>query len=476
MSSGRIVLVLPGSMPFRMVASSGVLQQLCAKSGNPIIVICPDDTYREKLPASVEWRDLHRPHPLGKQSAVTRGFRSLTLRIESLLNITFPGLAYRFNEISGFQAHQFKKRMSVNRQSREELAGNFVRKSHGFPFAASQFLYRCYRAIYYRRAYIPDRFIKGFFKEAPIDLIVFWHAQNAVYRDFVHCARSQSIPMLAAIGSWDRTTTKGPLMPGVTRVFAINQVMKSDLIEYHGISEKSISVVGWPQMDSYAARGTTKEQHDRKSDFLSKYGIAPATSLVVYAANTERLGRHEPGLVSYLAQKISAGLYGENICFFLRPHPQDMKFEARFSSELKNTNVHWEDASLTSLSQLKELFLCADIVISTQGSISLDAVALDCCLINVAFDGDLNPAYDESVQRSYEMDHYQPVLNSGGIAIVRNYPELDQALSAYLGDRSLYAEGRIKLRKTMLDPFDGKSAERTVDLLLDELVATNKKV
>lgn len=473
---GRIVLVLPGSMPFRMVVGSGVLDQLCSKSNNPVVVICPDEEYREKLPAAVEWRDLYRLGSAADQSVLARVFRSLALRIESLLNITYPGLAYRLNEISGFQAHQFKKGMSVKRQAREELAGNFVRKSHGFPFASSKFLYRLYRAIYYRRAYIPDRFIQGFFDEASIDLIVFWHAQNEVYRDFVHCARSRSIPMLAAIGSWDRVTTKGPLMPGVSRVLAINQVMRSDLIEYYGIPSNSISVVGWPQMDSYVARGSMKEQRDRKADFLHKYGFDPSASLVVYAGNAERLGRHEPSLVAYLAQKISTGSHGENICFFLRPHPQDLKFETRFSSELTNANVRWEDASLTSLSQLKELFLCADIVISTQGSISLDAVALDCCVINVAFDGDLEPAYDESVKRSYEMDHYQPVLNSGGIAIVRNYPELDQALSAYLDDRTLHAEGRIKLRETMLDPFDGKSAERTVDLLLDELVATNKKV
>jgi len=476
MDLGRIVLVLPGSMPFRIVVGSGVLDMLRAKSNCAVVVVCPDEKYRNKLPDGVEWRDLRCPHSPSRQSFFTRVARTLLLRIESLLNITFPGLAYRFNEISGFQAHQFKKGMSVDRQAREELAGNFVRKSHGFPFASSRVLYRLYRTIYYRWAYIPDRFIKGFFDEAPIDLIVFWHAQNEVYRDYVHCARSLSIPMVAAIGSWDRASTKGPLMPDVTKILAINQVMRLELMKYHGISESAIAVVGWPQMDTYTARGSEEEQYNRKAGLLAQYGFDESASLVVYAGNAERLGRHEPGLVSHIAQNISAGLFGENICFFLRPHPQDLKFKQRFSSELKSDGVHWEDASLTSLSQLKELFLCADILISTQGSISLDAVALDCCVINVAFDGDLEPAHDESVKRAYEMDHYQPVLNSGGVAIVRNYTELDNALSAYLLDRTLHAEGRIKLRETMLEPFDGRAVERTVELLLDELKAATKIV
>ena len=463
------MIVLPGSMPFRMAVGSGILEQLNNRTTRALVVVCPDETYRKKLPEFVEWRDLHNPAGTGNQTLFRRIIRSLSLRIESLLNITYGGLAYRLNEISGFKAHQFKKGMSKERQLREERAGNFVRPCYGFPFASSSLLFRCYRAIYYRKLYIPDRFIEGLFEEAPIDLLVFWHVQNEVYRDYVQCARSRSIPMVAAIGSWDRVTTKGPIMPGLNKVMAINQIMKSELVKYHGTAEKHIAVVGWPQMDSYAARGSEDQQHARKEIFLSRYGFQSNAKLVVYAGNAERLGRHEPDLVRYLTENIAKELYGENICFFLRPHPQDLKFKDRFSTLLEHDAVQWEDASLTNISQLKELFLCADIVISTQGSVSLDAVAFDCCVINVAFDGDLQPAFYESVQRSYEMDHYQPVVNSGGVAVVRNFSELDEALKMYIANSNLHAQGRGNLREIMLEPLDGKSAERTVELLLSQL-------
>jgi hypothetical protein len=467
------VIVLPGSMPFRMVVSSGVLEQLRNKTVLPLVVVCPDEAYRKKLPEFVEWRDLRRPAKSSNQSLVNRIARSMVLRVESMFNITYGGLAYRLNEISGFQAHQFKKSMSAERRTREELAGNFVTSRYGFPFSSSGFLYHCLHAIFFRKSYIPDRFIEGFFEEGPVDLLVFWHAQNKVYRDYVQCARSRSIPMIAAIGSWDRTTTKGPLMPGLKEVIAINQVMKSELVKYHGVAENQITVAGWSQMDSYAERGSEEQQQIRKTAFLSKYGFQSDASLIVYAGNSERLGRHEPGVVSHLAENVAEGSYGENVCFFLRPHPQDLNFKDRFSTPLEHGAVHWEDASITDLSQLKELFLCADIVVSTQGSICLDAVAFDRCVINVAFDGDLQPAYEESVQRFYEMDHYQPVLNSGGVSIVNSYTELDQALRAYIADYSFHEKGRANLREVMLEPLDGRSAERIVDVLLTECMITS---
>ena len=467
--SGRIVIVLPGSMPFRLMVGSGVLEKLRDRTEQPVMVICPDELYRQELPDFIEWRELHRPSNFSSQSLVRRMVRYFTLRIELLLNISYAGLSYRFNEISGFRTHQYKKHMSKARQLRENLAGNFVNSRYGFPFASSKFLYCFYYRIFYRKWFVPDGFIECFFQEEPIDLIVFWHAQNRVYRDYVKCARVRSIPMIAAIGSWDRTTTKGPLMPGLGKVIAINQVMKSELMNYHGVAQDRIEVVGWPQMDDYMDRLAKDKQRITKSSFLHKYGFKSDATLVVYAASTERLGVHEPDIVRHLAKFTTEAGYENNICFFLRPHPQDLKFKDRFSEQLENEVVNYEDASLTNLGQLAELFSAADVVISTQGSISLDAVALDCRAINIAFNGDGQPTYHQSVERYYEMDHYQPVIDSGGVAIVRSYTELDSALMAYISDYNLHCQGRVQLRERILEPFDGKSADRIVDVLLNEL-------
>ncbi len=467
--SGRIVIVLPGSMPFRMMVGSGVLEKLRYKTAQSIVVVCPDGRYRKELPDFVEWRELFRPSQLNNQPLMRRIVRYLTLRIELLLNVSYAGLSYRFNEISGFRTHQYKKNMSKARQLRENLAGNFVKSRYGFPFASSDYFYRIYYRIFFRKWFVPDGYLERFFQEEPIDLIVFWHAQNRVYRDYVQCARVRSIPMIAAIGSWDRTTTKGPLMPDLVKVIAINQVMKTELMKHHGVAQDRIEVVGWPQMDNYMDRLGKDKQRITKSTFLRKYGFKSDATLVVYAASTERLGVHEPDIARHLAKFITEAGFLNNICLFLRPHPQDLKFKERFSEQLENKVINYEDASLTNLGQLAELFSAADVVISTQGSISLDAVALDCRVINIAFNGDGQPTYHESVERYYEMDHYQPVIDSGGVAVVRSYAELDEALKAYISDSSLHGEGRARLREIMLEPLDGKSTDRTVEVLLNEL-------
>jgi hypothetical protein len=468
-NSGRIVIVLPGSMPFRLMVGSGVLEKLRDRTEKSIMVICPDERYHAELPDSIEWRELYNPSNISSQTLIRRMVRYFTLRIESLLNISYAGLAYRFNEISKFRTHQYKKSMSKERKLREELAGNFVNSRYGIPFASSGYLYRIYYAIFFRKWFIPDGFIEHFFQEEPIDLIVFWHAQNSVYRDYVQCARVRSIPMVAAIGSWDRATTKGPLMPGLVKAVAINQVMKSELIKYHGVVQDLIEVVGWPQMDNYMDRLGKDKQQTIKNVFLRKYGFKSDATLVVYAASTERLGAHEPEIAIHLAKFIREGGNEKRICLFLRPHPQDLRFKDRFSEQLKNEIINYEDASLTNLGQLAELFSAADVVISTQGSISLDAVAFDCRVINIAFNGNGEPPYHQSVERYYEMDHYQPVVDSGGVAIVKSYVELDDALMAYISDYNLHCQGRVQLRERMLEPFDGKSADRIVDVLLNEL-------
>lgn len=460
------MLVLPGSMPFRNVVGGGLLEELSKKTDRSVVVICPDESYRKELPDHVEWRDLRRPSKSSNQPLYRRVVRSFSLRIEFLLNITYAGLAYRFNEISGFKAHQFKKKMPRSRRLREAIAGNFVSRRYGFPFPTVRFIYRLISRIYYRQSYISDRFIEGFFDDTSIDLIVFWYSQNDLYRDYVQCARSRSIPMVAAIGSWDRVTTKGPLMPDLAKVIAINQVMKSELIEYHDVFKDDIVVVGWLQMDNYIE---PKSKERVREPFLSKCGSDSDAIIVVFACNSERLGRHEPSIVRDITESLSTGAWARDVCFFVRPHPRDTKFKERFSAELEHKSVHWGDASMTNLSQLKDLFLCADVVICTQGSITLDAIAFDCCVINVAFDGDLEPAYEESVQRYYEMDHFQSVVDSGGVVIVRDHQQLDRALRAYVANTSLHAQSRVNLRTKMLDPLDGGSTQRIVDVLLNEL-------
>ena len=232
--------------------------------------------------------------------------------------------------------------------------------------------------------------------------------------------------------------------------------MKKELVTFHDIAAERIDVVGWPQMDVYKQ----EQSFEGRSEFLNSIGIDPTHRFLVFAANSERLGAHEPGIASFLLEKINQGVYGSDISLLVRTHPNDGRWKQRFGSLAEKPNVVVMSAGMGNINLLANTLRHADVVIATQGSVSLDAAAFDRCIINIAFDGHLKKSHEDSVARWYEMDHYQPVVETGGVSLVRSFDELDDAVNAYLQDPSKDTAGRATLRTVELEPFDGKSSWR----------------
>lgn len=82
--------------------------------------------------------------------------------------------------------------------------------------------------------------------------------------------------------------------------------------------------------------------------------------------------------------------------------------------------------------------------------------------MGLGFDGDLEVLAAQSVRCWYELDHYQPVVASGGLRLAESYDQLDQALAAYLADPGLDAAGRARCRAEQLEPLDGQVSRRLV--------------
>jgi len=241
--------------------------------------------------------------------------------------------------------------------------------------------------------------------------------------------------------------------------------MKNELINHHQISENKITIVGWPQMDIYHDRKIPKD----RSSFLKSIHVDPNKTVLLYTGNAARLGAHEPSIVEHIAKQISVNKFDKNIHLMIRPHPQDVDWQDRYKvvnkgGELANF-VTVMPAEMGNVQTMVNTLMHADIVIATQGSISLDAAALDKKIINVAFDGSLKRNYTESVKRWYEMDHYVPVVESGGVTIVDSFESLDTAIQTLL-ESDPQKEGRAKLREIELEPFAGDSSSRQVQAML----------
>ena len=460
----QIVIILPNSMASRSVLESPILHELAVQPDCKVVFLSKKSSDLERIGRAnrrnFKWMDINRPINLKPTIRLTfnRICKSIFVRLFRILKSDYANLAFRFNQLNGFVGHRQKVKMPLARQKREALAGNFVIRSYGSPFPGSQSLFHAMYRLYYSKWQCTDASIDALFLTYRPDLIVFWHAQSQVVKPYALAARKYHVPAIAVLGSWDRPTTKGPLAPGIARYIVNNEKMKQELICFHNISAELIDNVGWPQMDVYKQRNVLKS----KREIHQELGISVNCKLLLYAANSERLGKHEPGLVDYLAEKVVAKFYGEKVALVVRPHPRDGNWKNRFAPNHSSPEVIVQTAEDGRLDYLAGLLSAADILISTQGSVSLDAVAMDTCVINVAFDGHLQRHFSESVKRWYEMDHYAAVVETGGVWVVNNFQELDEAIKGYLADSTKDSSERKALRQQQLEPFDGKASKRVV--------------
>lgn len=376
----------------------------------------------------------------------------------------FGNLVFRFNHIHRFSTHQFLVHLPPARKTREAQAGNYVDDHLGQPFPDSErllwLLYRFYYSTWQRNS--PQ--VEIFFEQFRPHLVVISHVQNPTIKPYVVAATKRGIPILGMIGSWDQATTKGPLCPGIARYIVQTPIMRRELITYHNVPESKIEVAGWPQMDIYKKPGVIQP----RESFLQSLGIPAENKILLFAANSSRLGAHEPSIMQYISRKLKANIYGYPCTLVIRPHPRDAEWQTRFSQMHDPPNAIVLPAEKGRLDFLANLLAHADVTLASSGSVALDSAALDTPVINIGFDGDLETDYYNSSLRFCETDHYVNVIQSGGVRLVKSYQELDDAVIAYLKDPKLDSAGRERLRQEQLEPFDGRASERILNWIIEE--------
>jgi hypothetical protein len=477
MTTPRLALVLANSFAVRNTLHTPVLAQLAAQSDLEVAILTPfpedarliADTGARHL----SWALLHRPVPGvglgygGPGPAARRLTQRLCMR--PLLGLAgFGNLAYRFNEIHQFAGHLQKKALPPRRRAREALAGNFVEPGLGRPWPRSQavfdLLYRLHYATWY-----DEPAVEAFFDRFRPHLLALHHLQFASIRPYNTGARRRGIPIAGIVASWDQPTTKGPLCPGVGQYLVQSRQMRQELARHHGVDPARVTVTGWPQMDIYRQPGATRT----REGLLAELGLPSGRRLVLLGANSARLGPHEPGIARHLARHLAQDSRTQDVTLVIRPHPNDGQWETRFGHLADSPRVLVLPAQWGHLDFLASLLSHSQVLLASAGTVCLDAIALDTCTVGLGFDGGLDVAPGMSVRRWYELDHYQPVVASGGLRLVESFSELEQAVAAYLDDPGLHALGRARCRAEQLEPLDGQASRRLVEALAGATRAAN---
>ncbi len=467
----KVALVLPNAMAVRNLVETPVLELLAERRDLVAVILTNSQEDKGRISNQgagyLQWADLRHP-------TSSRDTSELAVRMRRLAHMAvargilrgkaeFGNLVFRFNHLKGFVGHRQKSRLPAERRLREAMAGNYVDERLGRPWAGSPTVYGVLYGLYYSQWYSAPP-VEAFFDEFCPDIIVLGHVQNEGIRPYVAAARRRKIPILGIVGSWDQLTTKGPICPGLDRLVVQSQIMRRELMTYHGVPGEMIEVTGWPQMDYYMRQEVILP----REVFLRSLGIPADWRLLLFGANTPRLGPHEPGIARHLAAGVVKNRYGRPCSLVIRPHPRDKDWMERFAGLQDPPHVLVQGAEMGRLQHLTNLLRHADILVASSGSICLDAVALDTCVVNLAFDGDLRMDHFESVRRWYEMEHFAAVVRTGGTRLVEGYDELDSAIVTYLNDPDTDREGRKRLRQEQLEPLDGHASERLVSIIVRE--------
>lgn len=481
-----VLFVLPTHFASRNILTSDLPRILGAHGGMRLFFASLYREDREKVESfhnpRLTWLHLKRPCPaarLMRMKTLRYGFCSFVYTLVHLLlfnRARHPSLVFRFNELKGFFGHQLRKRMAGGRQGpllAKLFAGLRGAKSPfnaqryadpklGWPFPQSQALYHFLRPVYYWLWGNSPR-VETFFDVNPIDVVVINFIQTTRVFPYINAAKRRGIPIIGMVGSWDNPTLKGPVFPGLDTYLVQSRYMAEQLSNHHDLGAGRIVVTGWPQMDIYHKM----ENLVGKGAFRTSLALAEESKLILFGANTSRLGEHEISILRHMRGELQAGNYGESTLLIIRPHPGDGQWQQRFAEFMGVENILVQQPSYTDRVHFANLIKNVDIVISSAGTISLDAVAFDTCTINIAFDGDLVLPPDQSVALFYQLEHYASIVETKGTILVHSYDELDSSLVRFLQAPEANSEGRQRLRSQHLDPFDGLASQRIADAIFD---------
>ncbi len=371
-------------------------------------------------------------------------------------------LCYRFNHLKRFNGHKIRLSMPTAKKRQFHPDDRTFIKTLGWPFGNSERVYRFLFKLHFWSWGVRDK-VLAFFKKEKFDLLVLSHIQNHVIFSYAMAAKMQNIPILGIVASWDQPTLRGPINPFVNRYIVQNKYMSNQLARYHRIPAEKTVTTGWLQMDKYFKA----EIIAKKGAFFDAFKIPSGSKLVLFGANPFSHGRYEPDILEHLLRRNSEKVYGPAVYFWLRTHPNDTQWETRFKKCLKYDSLYFEKGGVDDYEKVINTITHSDIVISTAGTIALEAVALKTNSISLNFDGDKALPLEESSRMFYEFEHYKSVIKTKGTVLVDSYAELDAAVAKLINDPNCNESNMNRLRALHIEPFDGRSSERLVSQILD---------
>jgi len=460
----RVLVVLPHEHFSRMYLSGPVAEAIRAEPSLQWSFATRDAedarSIAELGESGGEWFPLQRPFRSARPSSPVDTVRWLIR--EARLAVGFYvhlSLVYRFNSRKRFRGFLNRLALSPEPKRLARQEGHPVDRWLGWPAPTSRAiergLFRLYHSRFQRHADV-----ERVFELLRPDLVVLGSVQTPFVTPYAFAARTRGVPILGMVGSWDQPTTKGPVVPGVSHYVAPSTWTAQQLIGHHEIDATRVDVIGWVQMDAHFDERFIQSRDELFDDL----GIGTAERLIVFGAYTERLGRHEPPIVAFIARRIADGAFGDGVALVVRPHPADVDWKRRLGHLANPPTVIVQEAGHGPRGQLASLMRHADVVLASAGTLCLDALVHGTPAVGVAFTDDVSVPFYDRPERMFEMEHYASVAATGGVPLAHDRTDLEELIAEALHDPSRRATERDALRELHLAPLDGRAGARFVAL------------
>lgn len=458
-----IFIVITRSFLIRNIMRSGVVDYL-KKRGCKIVVFLQvakghdiPDYLREEFGG--EAVRLEKLEPVSSRGFFVRLYRFF-VRWTSLLVYSDSTWAY-------------SKAGNVNSRSRIWI-WKYVEKAIFSVLTKIHFLKSIVRSLE-KSLFMPDSYSEYFTKYQP-DLVFSTSIVSGIDIDFLKAAFKRGIKTVGMTKGWDHASrVLYRFVPD--RIIIQNEVMRDYLIRYQRINSDIIKVCGFPQFDWYADKSLLVS----REEFFATLGIDPAKKLILFGSE----GAWSPGddnITGLIAAAIDSHRLARPAAMLIRPHFSDLK-TTRFDRFRKaglvaiDGNVSYQDSlagnwepGRAEIKHFVNLLHHLDVLVNVASTLTLDACCFNKPIVAIGFGVLFNLRTGRDVTNTYyEMDHYQDVLKTGAVDLVKSENELVESLNKYL----LNPEHKNEQRKILLDKLcykvDGHSAERVATEILSML-------
>jgi len=288
--------------------------------------------------------------------------------------------------------------------------------------------------------------------------VVFSNVQMQAAVPFIVAARRLALTLVGYVASWDHTVGKGVISPHFDRYVVQNDVMRDDLVRYHGIDTERIAVAGWPQTDVFHRR-RPRSAYD---EIVRGYELDPERPLVLVMGNTPTNAPYEGRFVERLVGWRDATQAAPQLLF--RPHPRDREWQTRFTAALASNGCAVQEPSYTDIETLATLLQHGDCVVANAGTILLDALVNDRPAVCVLYDEGA-PAGESWAAKNVVGAHYRELVESGAFVRAERFEDVVAGIERCLAAPDELTEERRRVVRAVVGEVDGRAADRVVDAI-----------